>query len=387
MSTTRYTSNPLTTGAWQVSDWNAGQSSILRWSPANVTWNDVTDTLDFRLDKAPNGSRRPYVSGEVQSVDSASTGTWSWTAQAPELTSGTIFGLFTYKADHFADPWLEYDFEFLGKDGGDWDRDGDIDINVVRLNIHMETASGQHVTLEEANGGPVIVDLGFDATEGQHTYAVTVTATSATFTVDGRVVAAFDAADMPHGTWTSGEMKSFVNLWCVDTQPEMEAWAGKWTYPGKALVAKVAAVGYAAPGEEMTLIGGPPPKPPVTVQGTSTSDELRDVLQRSDVLEGAGGADRFLFVSPGLNASGQTGTTRGGTAEKDIIWDFDPLAGAEHDVVVISKALAGTGQFSTLYRNIKDLEGDAVLRFADGSTLRFEGLKKADLTYDDFQIV
>ena len=387
MSTLRYTANPLPSGAWQVSDWNAGQSSILKWSPANVTWNDNSDTLDFTLDRAPRGARRPFVSGEVSSVDSASTGTWSWTAQAPELTSGSIFGLFTYKADHFADPWLEYDFEFLGKDGGDFDRDGDIDIFKVRLNIHMETASGQHVTLEEANGSPVFVDLWFDATEGQHTYEVTVTATNATFTIDGRVVAAFDATDMPHGTWTSGDMKSFVNLWAVDTAPEMEAWAGKWTYPGKALVGQVAAVGYAAPGEQMTLIGGPPPKPPVTVQGTIANNELRDVLQRSDVLEGAGGEDRFLFTSPGLNASGQTVTTRGGTAERDIIWDFNPVAGAGHDVVVISRALAGTSQFSGLYRNITDLEGDAVLRFADGSTLRFEGLKKADLSYDDFQIV
>ena len=167
----------------------------------------------------------------------------------------------------------------------------------------------------------------------------------------------------------------------------MEAWAGKWTYPGKALVAKVAAVGYATSGGEMTLIGGPAPKPPVTVHGTGANNELRDVLQRSDVLEGAGGEDRFLFVSPGLNALGQTVTTRGGTPENDIIWDFNPLAGTDHDVAVISKFLAGVSQFSALYRNIKDVDGDAVLRFADGSTLRFEGLKKADLSYDDFQLV
>jgi hypothetical protein len=33
------------------------------------------------------------------------------------------------------------------------------------------------------------------------------------------------------------------------------------------------------------------------------------------------------------------------------------------------------------------VDGDAVLRFADGSTLTFEGLKKADLSYDDFVLV
>ena len=105
------------------------------------------------------------------------------------------------------------------------------------------------------------------------------------------------------------------------------------------------------------------------------------MLQRSDVFEGAGGQDRFLFVP------GTTIKTRSGTAEKDIIWDFDPIAGSGHDVAVISKTLAGVSQFSTLYRNISDVNGDAVLRFADGSTLAFEGLKKADLSYDDFQLV
>jgi hypothetical protein len=197
--------------------------------------------------------------------------------------------------------------------------------------------------------------------------------------VDGVEVGRFDAADMPGNTWTTGDMTCFVNLWCVD--PTLESWAGKWAYPGTPLVGRVSGVSYAAPGGEPVLIGGPPPKPLITVQGTSASEDLRDVLRRSDVLEGAGGQDRFLFVTS------PTMATRGGATEKDVIWDFNPLAGAEHDVVVISKALAGVSQFSALYRNIRDVDGDAVLRFADGSTLTFEGLKKADLSYDDFVLV
>ena len=403
MSTLRFTSNPLPSGGWKVSDWNAGQSSLLRWSPGNVTWNTTTETLDLTLAAAGKGSRRPFVSGEMQSNLVASTGTWSWTAQAPDLTSGSIFGLFTYKVDHFADPWIEFDFEFLGIDAGryrdpttgqltvdpdgDVDGDGDVDIFQVRLNVHMETGTGQHVTLEDAHDGngdgvqgdPIVIDLGFDATEGQHTYAVTVTASTATFTVDGRTVGSFSGSDMPQGTWTTGDMTCFVNLWCVDST--FESWAGKWAYPGTPLVGRVSGVSYAAPGGEPVLIGGPPPKPLITVQGTSASEDLRDVLRQSDVIEGAGGQDRFLFVTS------PTAATRGGAAEKDVIWDFNPLAGADHDVVVISKTLAGVSQFSALYRNIKDVDGDAVLRFADGSTLRFDGLTKADLSYDDFALV
>lgn len=63
------------------------------------------------------------------------------------------------------------------------------------------------------------------------------------------------------------------------------------------------------------------------------------------------------------------------------------MTGVGHDVAVISKALAGVSQFSALYRNISDVNGDAVLRFADGSTVAFEGIRKADLSYDDFLLV
>jgi hypothetical protein len=218
---------------------------------------------------------------------------------------------------------------------------------------------------------------------------VTVSGTEAVFSIDGVVVGRYTASDMPGDFWTTGEMKSFVNLWCVDTTPLMEAWAGKWIYPGEPLVGRVAAVGYQAPGGSMELIGSgtptPTPKPTVTVQGTTqvpgTVEQLYDVLQRSDVLEGAGGQDQFHFVP------GTTLKTRGGSTEHDIILDFNSIEGADHDVVVISKVLAGVKGFSNLYRNITDVDGDAVLRFADGSTLTFDGLRKADLGYDDFLLV
>jgi beta-glucanase (GH16 family) len=228
---------------WRVSNWNAGQSSILKWSPSNVRTTS-TGAVELVLCAAPPGSERPYLSGSVQSVEKATTGTWTWTTQVPELVSGSVYGLFTYRADHFNDPWIEFDMEFLGKDAGDFDGDGDIDVTKVRLNIHMEyvDVSGQtkKVSLQEANGWqPIIVDLGFDATEGLHTYDIVVTETEAIFLVDGAVVGRFDAQDMG-GVWTSGEMRGVTNLWCAD--PSLERWAGTWTDPGKPLVATVSAM-------------------------------------------------------------------------------------------------------------------------------------------------
>jgi Ca2+-binding RTX toxin-like protein len=119
----------------------------------------------------------------------------------------------------------------------------------------------------------------------------------------------------------------------------------------------------------------------VTIKGTAGADELFDISQFSDVLQGAGGQDTFYFVPSG------TTKTRGGTAENDIILDFNPDAGADHDTVVISKSLAGVKGFSQLYRNITDVDGDAVLKFADGSTLTFAGVLKANLSYDDFAFI
>jgi Ca2+-binding RTX toxin-like protein len=217
---------PATTESWLVSDWAAGQSTIMEWSPENVV-EQADGSVTFTLAAAPAGSAYAYFGGEVQSCEAASLGTWTWTAQAPQMVDGAVFGMFTYRADHFNDPWIEFDFEFVGAN-----------TTQVRLNIHMETATGEHVTLEDANGAPVIVHLGFDASQGLHTYEITVTGTEAIFLVDGQIVGRFGAADIPYGTWTTGDMKGFTNLWCVD--PSLESWAG--TYGGEALTATVTAI-------------------------------------------------------------------------------------------------------------------------------------------------
>jgi serralysin len=252
----------------------------------------------------------------------------------------------------------------------------------------METRKLGHVTLEDAKGAPVVVTLPFDVTEGQHSYDVKVTGSTATFTADGVVIGTFSSKDMPGGIWTSGAMKSFVNLWCVD--PSLEGWAGKWTYPGDhKLVGKVSAVTYQPLGGEPHLIGGPgagggvtdPSQVSFERQGGSGVDALDDIAGASTDFQGGTGNDTFRFVK-GLGP-------RGGAAETDVIWDFNPHtdALAENDTVQVSKGLVGVNGFAGLYRAIVDVDGEAVLKFADGSTVTFHGLHKADLGYDDFVLV
>jgi beta-glucanase (GH16 family) len=211
-------------GDWLVSDWDAGQSTRLRWHPRNVYVED--GTLRLRLDWAPDGAARPLRGAEIQSGGVAREGTWTWRVKAPEMVPGAVFGLFLYQANYRKDPWREYDIEFVGAD-----------TTRIQLNVHFETEDGRHVSLDQARGGPVVVDLGFDAAEGFHDYSITVAPDEAVFRVDGEVVGRFGPEDMPERTWSPGRLRSFVDLWAV--APGQESWAGRWGWPGRPLVAEL----------------------------------------------------------------------------------------------------------------------------------------------------
>ncbi|TGN62043.1 glycosyl hydrolase family protein [Paracoccus liaowanqingii] len=257
-------SQPYTSDGWLKSDWPAGQSSILQWSPDNVRLM-ADGSVALVLGRAPEGSNYSVQSGEVQSAETATTGTWSWTVQAPEMVSGAVFGLFTYKADWANQPWVEFDFEFVG---GDTTR--------VQLNIHMENAAGEHVTLDNDGRNLVVVDLGFDASKEAHTYEVTVTEEKAVFYIDGKIVGEFTGADMPGGIWNIGPMKSYINLWAV--QPAQEIWAGVWTDPGEPLVARIMGAEVRA-GEYGSIYEANPEAPVAMPTEPADPDPMEEVAE------------------------------------------------------------------------------------------------------------
>ncbi|RJE79001.1 family 16 glycosylhydrolase [Paracoccus sp. JM45] len=210
---------------WLVSDWGAGQTSIMNWSEDNVRVSEY-GLIELILDRAPEGSSEIWEGGEIQNATATTTGTWSWTAQAPEMAPGAVFGMFTYKSDWKNAPWTEFDFEFVGDD-----------TTRVQLNIHMIDASGQHVALEQNKENKTIIDLGFDAAKGMHTYEVSVSQTRATFYIDGNIVGNFTASDMPGNTWNLAPMNSYVDLWAAPSY--MEQWTGQWIDPGRPLIAQI----------------------------------------------------------------------------------------------------------------------------------------------------
>ncbi len=225
---------PTSETTWLVSDWNAGQSTLTQWSPDNVRVA-ADGSIEFVLSASPDGSARPYQGGEIQSSANAETGTWAWQTQAPDMVDGAVYGLFLYKSDWQNDPVLEFDFEFVGAD-----------TTSVEINIHMQDAAGKYITLA---GGPLVVDLWFDAAEGVHLYEIELTGTSAIFRIDGVQVAEINASHMPGDTWYTGEVKGFVDLWAVS--PEQEQWAGVWDFDGTPLVGVVTGIGH--PGDPLVL--------------------------------------------------------------------------------------------------------------------------------------
>lgn len=219
---------------WMVSHWPAGQTQIMDWSPDMVRTGP--EGVHLILDRNPAhdpaatapDAPRPFAGGEIQSRGASETGIWRWRVKAPDMVDGAVFGMFLYRADHDGDPWREYDLEFVGAG-----------TTHLEINIHFEDATGQHVSLADTKGGPVIVDLGFDAAQGFHDYEIEVQPSRAIFRIDGRVVGDFGPADMPRGIWSDGPLKSFVDLWAAS--PAQAAWTGPWQDPGRPLVATIAA--------------------------------------------------------------------------------------------------------------------------------------------------
>ncbi len=267
-------SQPTPADGWLVSEWAAGQSTIMNWSPDHVR-TAADGATELVLDNAPAGSPKAFLGGEFQSDAVATTGTWSWTAEAPDMVDGAVFGMFTYKADYANDPWLEFDFEFVGADTSE-----------VELTVHMEDAAGNHIT----NLHRTVIDLGFDAADEFHTYELTLTGTGAVFRADGEVIAYFSGADMPGGVWNTGELKSFVDLWAAD--PRYDGWTGHWTDPGEPLVGRVADA-EVRPGDvsgAMPILGTGGAN---ALSGTSGRDVV-DGLAGNDMLSGGAGDDRMM---------------------------------------------------------------------------------------------
>jgi GR25 family glycosyltransferase involved in LPS biosynthesis len=151
------------------------------------------------------GRLRPYQSGAFASVRSFGHGRFE-----AEIRAAPGFGLVTGFFLHRANPLQEIDIEFPGSDP-----------RRMLANVYFNPGDDGAAISFGYRGSPCWIDLGFDASEEFHRYAIDWRPSRVAWLVDGRVVherPGWDPTPIPHPA-----MRVHANLWA----PRSEELAGR----------------------------------------------------------------------------------------------------------------------------------------------------------------
>ena len=140
--------------------WSNGGMFNCTWRAANI-WFD--GYLNIKIDRDTNGG---YSGGEYRTNDAFGYGMYD-VSMKPIKNTGVVSSFFTYTGPSEDNPWDEIDIEILGKD-----------TTKVQLNYYTNGV-GNH---------EYMYDLGFDASEGFHTYGFDWQPDHITWYVDGKAV-------------------------------------------------------------------------------------------------------------------------------------------------------------------------------------------------------
>ena len=143
--------------------WTNGNPFDCFWKASNATFKD--NALNLTIDKDPTGQYH-YTGAEYRTNDFYSYGYYETSMQAIK-NDGVVSSFFTYTGPSDNNPWDEIDVEVLGKD-----------TTKVQFNYYTNGV-GNH---------EYMYDLGFDASEGYHTYGFDWQKDSITWYVDGKAV-------------------------------------------------------------------------------------------------------------------------------------------------------------------------------------------------------
>lgn len=134
------------------------------WRPENVRLN--RPGLSLVLDKSKPGSASPLSSGEINRAELFRYGYFESRFKVPR-GAGVITAFFTYvREDGTRKTWNELDIEILGRD-----------TRTIELTVHVE---GKSVNRK--------IDLGFDAADDFHTYAIEWRPDAVLWYVDNKLV-------------------------------------------------------------------------------------------------------------------------------------------------------------------------------------------------------
>lgn len=209
--------NSLDSGFWYAGDgWANGAPFNVGWRADHATTSGGQLALSLDNVSCPGGcSGYPYASANVASNAVYGYGTVYGRFQAAS-GSGLVTSLFTYAGPDSGKPHDEIDIEILGKD-----------TTKAQFNFFASGSLGNEFT----------VDLGFDASQGMHSYAFTWTPTGISWYVDGVLRHSVSSGGTPLPVAPGQVM---VNLWAVDASAS--AWAG--SYDGTPATALYDYVGY-----------------------------------------------------------------------------------------------------------------------------------------------
>lgn len=147
--------------------WTNGGVFDCGWTSSNIKF---TDAMEITITDDPSRTYH-YLSGEYRTRNKYGYGYYEC-SMMPIKADGVDTGFFMYTGPSDNDPWDEIDFEFLG-----------YVTTKVQLNYYTDGVGGHEYML----------DLGFDASEGYHTYGFDWQPDCITWYVDG--VARYSATE------------------------------------------------------------------------------------------------------------------------------------------------------------------------------------------------
>ena len=152
------------TSLFEASDgWTNGNPFDCGWTKNNTSFDN--GVLNLTIDKDTSGKYN-YTGAEYRSIDHYGYGYYETSMKAIK-NDGVVSSFFTYTGPSENNPWDEIDVEVLGKD-----------TTKVQFNYYTNGV-GNH---------EYMYDLGFDASEGYHTYGFDWQKDSITWYVDGKAV-------------------------------------------------------------------------------------------------------------------------------------------------------------------------------------------------------
>ena len=162
--------------------WGNGSCFDCGWYKENTSFRN--NALNLTIDKDSSGKYN-YSGAEYRTNDFYHYGYYETSMQAIK-NDGVVSSFFTYTGPSDNNPWDEIDIEILGKD-----------TTKVQFNYYTN-GQGNH---------EYMYDLGFDASEGYHTYGFDWQSDKITWYVDGKAVYSA-TSDIPS---TPG--KIMMNVW------------------------------------------------------------------------------------------------------------------------------------------------------------------------------